>query len=98
MAYHSGLSELTPYGRLREGLAIICDEKDSSMLREIPRKLKRLFNKKLKAQYKLNWIDNDLELTRDGQDEFINWLYEENKDKFGTYAEKILAEREAKEE
>lgn len=63
-----------------------------SMLREIPKRLKRLLDAKLKAMYQLGWVNEELDYTEDGDEELMEVLRDEYQDKLGERAIKQLAE------
>lgn len=62
-------------------------------LRSIPAKIKRILNPNYKAFYQLGWVDEELDLTGEGQVELLNMLLDKHEDELGALAKKEVARR-----
>jgi len=74
------------------------ESKIKTMLRNIPRTLKRVLSPDLQKQYKAGLINGDLELTEKGEDEMLDILSQQDIVKKGLtkYAEEIIAKSKIK--
>lgn len=63
-------------------------------LREIPNKIKRFLNAQYKAFYQLGWVDEDLDLTEEGQSELLAFLLDKFEKDFGEVARERIEEIE----
>ena len=74
------------------------ESKIKTMLRNIPRTLKRVLSPDLQKQYKAGLINGDLELTEKGEDEMLDILSQQEVVKKGLtkYAEEIIAKSKIK--
>ena len=90
------------YGKVFSGLWDIdtppAESKIKTMLRNIPRTLKRVLSPDLQKQYKAGLIDSDLELTEKGEYEMLDILSQQEVVKKGLtkYAEEIIAKSKIK--
>ena len=74
------------------------DKGKPSMFRNIPQRLARLLSVKLKALYRLGWVDEDLDITDTGKLMLLEWLYDKFESEFGDFAKKTYNEAKAKED
>jgi hypothetical protein len=66
-----------------------------AQLQAIPNRIKRLLDKGQRALYQLGWIDEELELTEEGQEKLLDYLYDQHNTAFGELAIKEVKKLEA---
>ena len=69
-------------------------EPESSMLKKIPRTLKRVLSRDLQAQYKAGLINGELALTEKGKNELMDILSQEFMGEITKRAKEIIKEIE----
>lgn len=72
-------------------------EKTMSVLNTLSARLKRTLNPNLRAFYQLGWIDGDLEVTSEGREALVDFLFDNNEDELGKVAIKKIKDLKKKE-
>lgn len=62
-----------------------------SFLKDIPKNIKKLLNKPTRAMYQLGWIDQNLEITQEGESRLTELCFEKFKEELGAIAVRELA-------
>lgn len=58
-----------------------------SKLSNVPKQLKRFLNANYKAFYQLDWVDEDLQLSEDGESALVEFLFSHFEKEFGSHAQ-----------
>lgn len=69
-----------------------------SMLRDIPKQIKKLLSPNLRAMYRMGWIDSELEMTGEGMRAMREILLSEYEEELGKMAQKEVKRIEKEEE